>query len=131
MEALAESAGISTSYLSEVERGLKRPSTDVIAKIAEALEMRASEFLERVESSSPIRSRFAARMESPRLRARFSARLPADEAVLYDMRAPTSKEDLIRALLNASESLNEEDIQTLLKLATRLGQARDPGSSQE
>ncbi|HEV8352922.1 MAG TPA: helix-turn-helix transcriptional regulator, partial [bacterium] len=49
LEALAEAAGVSASYLSEVERGLKRPSTDVVAKIADAFGMLPSEFLVFVE----------------------------------------------------------------------------------
>jgi len=35
-EALAAAAEVSPSYLSEVERGLKRPSTDILAKLARA-----------------------------------------------------------------------------------------------
>ena len=38
-EDLARGSGVSYSYLSEVERGLKRPSTDVLARLATALNM--------------------------------------------------------------------------------------------
>lgn len=49
-ETLAEASGVSASFLSEVERGLKRPSTDVLAKVAEALGMAPSELLAYVET---------------------------------------------------------------------------------
>src|SRR5262245_62050250 len=54
-EALAEAAGISASYLYEVERGLKRPSTDVLAKLAMALGMLPSQMLEYIERQTPPR----------------------------------------------------------------------------
>lgn len=51
-EDLAQTSGVSYSYLSEVERGLKRPSTDVLVKIATALGMLPSDLLRRVENVS-------------------------------------------------------------------------------
>lgn len=48
-EALAEASGVSASYLSEVERGFKRPSTDVLARVAEALGQSPSGMLAYVE----------------------------------------------------------------------------------
>lgn len=69
-EALAEASGVSASFLSEVERGLKRPSTDVLAKVAEALGMAPSELLAYVEAPE------AAAGESPR-HARTTPRKPA------------------------------------------------------
>ncbi|MDR7520144.1 MAG: helix-turn-helix transcriptional regulator [Armatimonadota bacterium] len=51
-EEAAALAGISHSYLSEIERGLKRPSADIVAKIARAFGMRGSAFLQYVEELS-------------------------------------------------------------------------------
>jgi transcriptional regulator with XRE-family HTH domain len=54
-EETATMAGISHSYLSEVERGLKRPSADIIGRIARAFGMRGSAFLQYVEElSAPL-----------------------------------------------------------------------------
>ncbi|MCX8071773.1 MAG: helix-turn-helix domain-containing protein [Candidatus Binatia bacterium] len=46
---LALKSGVSYSYLSEVERGAKRPSGDVLAKLAAAMGMLPSDLLRRVE----------------------------------------------------------------------------------
>src|SRR3970040_893736 len=51
-EDLARGSGVSYSYLSEVERGLKRPSTDVLARLAMALDMLPSDLLRYVEEVS-------------------------------------------------------------------------------
>jgi transcriptional regulator with XRE-family HTH domain len=54
-EDVARLAGISYSYLAEIERGLKRPSTDIVARIARAFGMRGSAFLQYVEElSAPL-----------------------------------------------------------------------------
>jgi DNA-binding XRE family transcriptional regulator len=49
LEVLAEEAGISTTYLGQIERGLRCPSIAVVAAIAGALGMPASELLRRAE----------------------------------------------------------------------------------
>lgn len=41
MRQLAERAGVSNPYLSQVERGLRKPSADVLAQIAKALRVSA------------------------------------------------------------------------------------------
>ncbi|MGQ0570764.1 MAG: helix-turn-helix domain-containing protein [Armatimonadota bacterium] len=51
-EELAGLARISQSYLSEIERGLKRPSADIVARIARALGMKGSAFVQYVEELS-------------------------------------------------------------------------------
>ncbi|MGH2404065.1 MAG: helix-turn-helix domain-containing protein, partial [bacterium] len=48
----ARLARISPSYLREIELGLKRPSTDVVARVARALGMKVSAFLQYVEEVS-------------------------------------------------------------------------------
>lgn len=54
-EEAASLARISHSYLSEIERGLKRPSADIVARIARAFGMRASAFVQYVEDlSAPL-----------------------------------------------------------------------------
>lgn len=51
-EELARLGRISPSYLREIELGLKRPSTDVVARVARALGMKGSAFLQYVEEVS-------------------------------------------------------------------------------
>ena len=47
LRKLADQAGISNPYLSQIERGLRRPSADILAAIAGALGMRAEHLFER------------------------------------------------------------------------------------
>ncbi|HEY2878621.1 helix-turn-helix transcriptional regulator [Nocardioides sp.] len=49
---VAEEAGVSPQYLSEVERGLKDPSSELLAAIAGALGLSVAEIAARVASSS-------------------------------------------------------------------------------
>ena len=48
-EVLAERAGIHRTYVSQIERGMKSPTIVVLQRIAQALDMRASEILMRME----------------------------------------------------------------------------------
>lgn len=41
LRALAERAGISNPYLSQIERGLRRPSADILQRVADALRISA------------------------------------------------------------------------------------------
>ncbi len=50
---LANLSGISYSFLSQIERGHRKPSAETGAAIARALSMKASEFLRYVEELSP------------------------------------------------------------------------------
>lgn len=47
LRKLAEKADISNPYLSQIERGLRRPSAEILASIAGALGMRAEHLFER------------------------------------------------------------------------------------
>ncbi len=49
---VAEEAGVSPQYLSEVERGLKDPSSELLAAIAGALGLSVAEIATRVASTS-------------------------------------------------------------------------------
>ena len=51
-EDLARGSGVSSSYLSGVERGLKWPSTDVLARPTTAPDMLPSELLCQIEEMS-------------------------------------------------------------------------------
>lgn len=47
MRKLADKAGISNPYLSQIERGLRRPSADILAALAGALNLRTEYLFER------------------------------------------------------------------------------------
>jgi transcriptional regulator with XRE-family HTH domain len=47
LRKLADQAGISNPYLSQIERGLRRPSGDILAAIAGGLGLRAEYLFER------------------------------------------------------------------------------------
>lgn len=119
LEALAETAGVSASYLSEVERGLKRPSTDVVAKIADAFGMMPSGFLEYVESLSSAETLdVMARLESPRMRRAYlasQAAMPQEPS-----RSPEPPSRSLRLLISHARQLDESDLRTLVDLARRL-----------
>jgi transcriptional regulator with XRE-family HTH domain len=118
LEALAEAAGVSASYLSEVERGLKRPSTDVVAKVADAFGMLPSEFLVFVESQVPIAQMKAAmRIESPMRRAYQASAAPA---AFEAAGTPRPSGRTLRQLMIQAEQLGEEDLKTLVDIARRL-----------
>ena len=48
---VAERAGVSTQYLSEVERGLKDPSSEILSAVAGALDLTVRELSIRVASA--------------------------------------------------------------------------------
>ncbi|MGB1631513.1 MAG: helix-turn-helix domain-containing protein, partial [Acidimicrobiales bacterium] len=43
MRKLADIAGVSNPYLSQIERGLKRPSAEILQQLARALEVSAEQ----------------------------------------------------------------------------------------
>ncbi|CAM4143096.1 HTH-type transcriptional regulator SinR [Mycobacterium basiliense] len=62
MRQLAERSGVSNPYLSQVERGLRKPSADVLAQIAKALRVSAEVLYVRagiLEPSEPSQVRDA------------------------------------------------------------------------
>jgi transcriptional regulator with XRE-family HTH domain len=71
---LAESAGISYSYLAAIETGKKQPSSTVLLRIAEALGLRSHELMQYAESRA---DRQSARLS---MRARQPADAPATMA---------------------------------------------------
>jgi len=150
-EALAEASGVSASYLSEVERGFKRPSTDVLAKIAQALGMAPSQLLAVVENFSarpdseetarqlpsvPAMSNLAQSfmlLERPLVRPAPSVEPPSTrkswrEAGAAEQLRPQEledpKEQLIEALIAQSDRLDAEDLKVLVELARRLAEKR-------
>ncbi len=150
-EALADGSGVSASYLSEVERGFKRPSTDVLAKIAQALGLAPSQLLAVVENFSartdaeetarrlpsaramsnlaqsfmllerPL-TRPAPGMEPPSTRKSWREAGLAEQLPRQEREDP--KERLIEALIAQSGRLDAEDLKVLVELARRLAEKR-------
>jgi transcriptional regulator with XRE-family HTH domain len=54
LRQLAERAGVSNPYLSQIERGLRRPSADVLARLAAALEISSDALSARAEGLEPV-----------------------------------------------------------------------------
>src|SRR5918994_384199 len=53
LRQLAEQAGVSNPYLSQIERGLRKPSAEVLAQIAKALRISAEQLYVRAGILSP------------------------------------------------------------------------------
>ncbi len=82
---LAELAGVSNPYLSQIERGLRRPSAEILQQIAKALQISAESLYERAGFLSPD--------DRPRIGVREA--IAADQALTAEQR---------QALLNVYES---------------------------
>ena len=82
---LAELAGVSNPYLSQIERGLRKPSADILQQIAKALQISAESLYERAGFLSPD--------DRPRIGVREA--ITADQQLTAEQR---------QALLNVYES---------------------------
>ena len=124
-EALASAAGISPSYLYEVERGLKRPSTDVLAQLAAAFGMLPSQVLEYIETQPPppAERAFSAShhpIAEPGHRQRWVRRrgVHAEFAMMDHFSDPDNP--TLRMLLSVARELDDDDLRALLDLANHL-----------
>ena len=52
-EVVSGPEGIGRTHLSAIERGVRKPTLDTFFKIAEALDMPASELMKRIEDAHP------------------------------------------------------------------------------
>ena len=87
LRKLGERAGISNPYLSQVERGLRRPSAEILQRIAKALEISAETLYVR-----------AGILEEP----------PDDDLVAHIRRDPHLSEDQKRTLVHIYESFRDD-----------------------
>jgi transcriptional regulator with XRE-family HTH domain len=137
-EDLAGRSGVSYSYLSEVERGLKRPSTDVLVKIATALNMLPSELLRNIEEISAkgrglLRRRRIYQAPMHEQPGAPSEPAPAAPMLLESMGfasgiAATDESGtrpLVQELIRIASQLPAEDLDVLLRLARRLQPRED------
>lgn len=72
LRKLADRAGISNPYLSQIERGLRRPSADILKSLARALSISAETLYERAGllEGRPTPNLVAAIEEDPAMTAR-------------------------------------------------------------
>jgi transcriptional regulator with XRE-family HTH domain len=82
---LAELAGVSNPYLSQIERGLRNPSADILQQIAKALQISAESLYERAGFLQPT--------DKPRIGVR--------EAIAADQQLTPEQQ---QALLNVYDS---------------------------
>ena len=116
---LADRAGISYSYLSEIENGNKPPSSSVLVVLAEALGLRphqihsaADNLTERRDGQTTL---LAAQQSAPE--ADFSERVSAMRAAPASFDRPRNQHQEIIELL---DQLSEKDLALVLDLARRL-----------
>jgi transcriptional regulator with XRE-family HTH domain len=119
-EELARLARISRSYLHEVERGLKRPSADVLARVARALGVTSAALMQYVEEiSAPPADED--RPAAVQLSLRGGRALPLFEPGTGRANAPADREALMVAeLLVIARRLPAADRAALLALARHL-----------
>ncbi|NLV71973.1 MAG: helix-turn-helix transcriptional regulator [Actinobacteria bacterium] len=126
---LAEQAGISYSYLTEIENGNKPPSPSVLGPLAEALGMRMSELTQAAESRMEPQGdmQLLASPEQEWVR-RFASKSPAPEEPLGQyvdtelaLRASgRTPESAIVELERLLRHMAPDDIERLLDYARRL-----------
>ncbi|OFV84625.1 MAG: hypothetical protein A2W26_02150 [Acidobacteria bacterium RBG_16_64_8] len=105
-----------------MEWGLKRPSTDVLARLATALDMLLSELLRQIEEMSAkgrglLRKRI---LEAP---MHEHPQGPAEPAMLFaDMAHATARAGVpdLEELVRIASTLDPKDLRVLLDLARRL-----------
>lgn len=132
---LAEKAGISYSYLAEIENGNKPPSSQVLLAIAEALGLRPSE-LHATADSLPDRTMGESRSSLRQANIAASAeRAWSGQTVQHRMAkepqpdalsaapAPTSadRQAILNELMRMLERMSDEDLEMVLQMARRLG----------
>ena len=131
---LAERAGISYSFLAEIENGNKPPSTDVLLAIAQALGLRPSELHAAAdllpdrttgESRPSLRqAEIAASAERswPAQTAQYRmAKKPKPDA-LYEGPAPTAadRQAILHQIMRLLERTSDDDLETVLRMVRGL-----------
>jgi transcriptional regulator with XRE-family HTH domain len=126
-EELARLARISHSYLSEIERGLKRPSADIVARVARALGMKGGTFLNYVEELSaplPDEDRPVPAVQMPLRRGRALPLFTAEQAQSGRAGArdgSRESEELATSEITViARRLGPEDRRALLQMARHL-----------
>lgn len=117
---LAERAGISYSYLTEIESEKKKPSGETLYKIAQALGIRSSELfeiLENIAEGMPITPLQTVKSEE----IRYMCALPPQKTSFSKLvETSKKKEKIIKEIYRELNFLDEESLKILLKLIRKL-----------
>lgn len=111
---LADEAGISYSYLAEIESGAKSPSTESLERIADALGWSTSELIAEAELRTQLRSPQAPLKERSEMPVGMAASLVSRS------RGEAPPEDLLEELRRLIRRMSPEDQRALLEIAKRL-----------
>ena len=117
---LARQSGLSYPYLSEIEQGKKRPSSDSLQTIARGLRLRQSELLERAERSI---DRDEAMAEPPARvggRGRPSGRRGYGRLYRITPTASAFSKEELQELASRAALLGADDFHRILDLVRRL-----------
>ena len=132
MRELAERAGISYSYLAEIENGNKTPTSDVLLAIAQALGLRPSGLHAAADSlpvrtmwesrSSPRQANIAASAERawPGQTLRYLSTKPPDPPPPTPTPAPADRKAMLNEVMRILERTSDDDIETVLRMVRRL-----------
>lgn len=121
-EEAARLARISSSYLREIELGLKRPSTDIVARVARGLGMKGSAFLQYVEEVSAPPSDEEKIAPAVQLTLRRAARKRTRDLPLFSAEQDgESRRDATRGRARDDEQESDLALSELRVIARRLG----------
>lgn len=120
-EEAARLARISLSYLREIELGLKRPSTDVVARVARGLGMKGSAFLQYVEEMSVSASDDEKITPAEQLTLRRAARKRTKDLPLFSVDQDGERREGVRKDVRDRETESDLAFSELQVIARRLG----------
>jgi transcriptional regulator with XRE-family HTH domain len=111
LRQLAQRAGVSNPYLSQIERGLRNPSAQVMGQIAKALRLSAEAIDTQAEILGPCRSFLPSTEDPDHRRATEGGGQQAPAGVLAD-RGPNG----VRAAVLADDSITERQKEALVQV---------------
>lgn len=112
-QELADLAGISYPYLSEIENGSKRASSKALFMLADALGMAPSELMGSAERM-PSRDRDRTSTRSPN-----RAQVVAERMMMAEYGRP-DRDALVGEIMRAVQSMSDEDLELVARLARKL-----------
>jgi transcriptional regulator with XRE-family HTH domain len=112
---LAEKAGVSNPYLSQIERGLRKPSADVLNQIAKALRVSAEVLYVRAGMLEPSEANDVrdAVIADTAITERQKQALLEIYASFVDQNAPAATSDDVLAIQGSTEGSNETSEETV------------------
>lgn len=120
-QELAEQAGLSYPYLSEIENGSKRASSRALVQIAEALGLNPSALMATAERLPPTAR--DPEPNAPLVAMSMSAAVAAERTSWFhtqDEQVSDARADLEREVLRLLPRLQTQDLETVVRLMQRL-----------